>query len=827
MSERWICVHGHFYQPPRENPWLERIEREPSAKPFHDWNRRITHECYAPNAFSRRLDEHGQIEQIVNNYGWMSFNFGPTLLAWLEEYAPATYHSILEADEASRERFSGHGSAIAQAYNHTILPLSNREDKRIQIEWGIRDFEHRFGRSPEGMWLPETAVDLESLDLMAEAGIAYTILAPHQAEATRGPDRGEWVPIAGDRVDTARPYRVELPSGKDIAVFFYDGSLSRAVAFERVLSDGGAFAQRLLDGGSANGRPDGLSHIATDGETYGHHHRHGEMALSVALLKIRQEAGARLTNYGEYLARFPPDHEARIREHTAWSCAHGVERWNSDCGCSTGANPEWHQGWRRPLREALDWLRDALASRFEKVSEGLLQDPWGARDRYIEVILDRSRENVDRFLAREMVEDRVQVDADRVRALKLLELQRQAQLMYTSCGWFFEDLAGIETLQVMKYASRALQLGERIGAEGLEEEFLRKLERARSNLPGQPNGRRIYTDQVRPSRIDLAQVAAHHAVSELFPEPATEGKGSNGEGETLVYCYRVTTEDERRLSSGRTRLLMGKLRVESTIVLTSETLSYAVVHLGDHNVVGGVRAAQESEEYHRLLDDLKSDFETANFPEVIRKLDREFHADTYSLRSLFRDEQERILRRILDSSLSDAEDVLGRLYESRSALMRFLGELDVPQPTPFRTAGEFVINTRLRRALRRMPPDLETAEMLLGEARAAKLDLDRERTALVAGQTLQRLLDSVAQSPEEPRRLEAVHQMARFIQSLPFDVDLWWPQNTYFQLYERLYCEFAELRDKGDEEAGEWLSLFREIGAAVGVVVPPDPTRKE
>ncbi len=823
MSERWVCLHGHFYQPPRENPWLERIERQPSAKPFHDWNERIDHESYAPNAFSRALDGDGRIARIMNNYGWMSFNFGPTLLAWMEEHAPATYQAVLDADRESRERFSGHGSAIAQAYSHMILPLASHRDKATQIEWGLRDFESRFGRSPEGMWLPETGVDLESLDLMARAGIRYTILAPDQAAATRNPENSNWVDVRGGRVDTTRPYRVELPSGKEFAVFFYDGPLSRAVAFEQVLADGGAFAKRLLAGGASGTRPDGLIHIATDGETYGHHHRHGEMALSVALLRIREREGARLTNYGEYLARFPPDREARIEENTAWSCAHGVERWNSDCGCATGSNPEWRQAWRAPLRSALDWLRDCLASRFEEAAEGLLVDPWGARDRYIEVILDRSRENVDRFLSQELAEEGERTDADRVRALKLLELQRHAQLMYTSCGWFFDDLAGIETLQVLKYAARALQLGEIVGTADLEEEFLARLDKARSNLPGNPSGRKLYLEEIHPSRVDLAQVAAHHSVAALFPDPASAAGEVPSESDAkLVYCYRVTAEDGRQLSSGRARLSLGKLRVESTIVLTSATLSYAVLHLGDHNVVGGVRNAQDPEAYQKLMAELSGEFEAANFPEVIRRLDREFHAGTYSLRSLFRDEQERILRRILDSSLSDAEVVLGRLYESRSALMRFLGELNVPQPAPFRTAGEFVVNTRLNRALKRVPPELDTAERLVREAKATRLELDRERIALVAGRTLQRLLESLAEEPEGPGRLEEAHRMALFLGSLPFDVDLWWPQNSYFQLFKKLHSGFAERAEEGDDRAREWLTLFREVGETVGIAVPPE-----
>ncbi|HWV58185.1 MAG TPA: DUF3536 domain-containing protein, partial [Longimicrobiales bacterium] len=398
--DRYVCIHGHFYQPPRENPWLERIELQDSAYPYHDWNERINVECYARNGASRILDARDRIIEIVNNYGRISFDFGPTLLVWLEENDPDTYRSILEADRESQRRFSGHGSAMAQAYNHMILPLANPGDRRTQIYWGIRDFRHRFGREPEGMWLPETAVDLDVLEALVAAGIRFTVLAPHQAKRIRQIGRDEWQDVTGGRIDPSRAYRQYLPSGKHIDLFFYDGPISRAVAFEGLLRNGERFASRLVGAFSHDRDWPQLSHIATDGETYGHHHRHGEMALSYAIRHIESHRLAKLTNYGEYLELYPPTHEVEILENTSWSCAHGVERWRSDCGCSTGGQPGWTQAWRQPLRAALDWLRDTLAPRYAEAAAEVFHDPWGARDRYIDVILDRSRDNVDRFLAR-------------------------------------------------------------------------------------------------------------------------------------------------------------------------------------------------------------------------------------------------------------------------------------------------------------------------------------------------------------------------------------------------------------------------------------------
>src|SRR5207253_6109232 len=417
--ERYLCIHGHFYQPPRENPWLEAIERQDSAYPYHDWNERITAECYAPNAASRILDGSGRIVRIVNNYSSISFNFGPTLLSWLEEFSPDVYRAVLEADEASRARFSGHGSALAQAYNHIIMPSANAADKRTQVMWGIRDFVKRFGREPEGMWLPETAVDLLTLEALADAGIKFTILAPHQAARVKQADGG-WRNVDERTLDTTRPYLQRLPSGKSIAIFFYDTTVSRAVAFEGLLKNGETFATRITTIFNSGEGPQ-LANIATDGETYGHHHRHGDMALAYAVHHFDSTGTSRLTNYGELLALFPPTHEVEIHERTSWSCAHGIERWRSDCGCSTGGRPGSTQAWRQPLREALDWLRDQIREPFAARAGALLYDPFAARDDYISIILDRSESNIDAFLKRHA--QRELNAQERVAVLKLLEMQ--------------------------------------------------------------------------------------------------------------------------------------------------------------------------------------------------------------------------------------------------------------------------------------------------------------------------------------------------------------------------------------------------------------------
>ena len=485
-----VCIHGHWYQPPRENPFTGEVGVQPSAAPFANWNERVTAESYAPNGSAEILGDDGAIRARVNNYEWVSSDWGPTLLDWLEEHESETYERIIAADKASMKHFDGHGTAVAHTFNHTILPLSNRRDKRTQIVWGIADFRHRFGRDPEGMWLPETAVDLESLELMAEAGIKYTILSPYQVAATL--DRGEWTDVIGGTVDTRVPYTVQLFGGRTISVFFYNGPLSQEIAFNGVLEDGSILARRLVEALGEPGDEPHLSHVATDGETYGHHHKHGEMALARAIDDLKADPDVELTTYGAFLAKHPPTRIARIIEGTSWSCAHGVDRWRENCGCHTGQQPDWNQEWRGPLREALDYLRDDLIEVFESRGATVLHDPWAARDDYIKVILG---EPGDGFLERHGRPDLS--EEQRRRAIDLLEIQHRAMLMYTSCGWFFDDISGIEAVFVLRQAGRVIDLSKRAVDKDLGPGFLSILEKARSNIDGR-TGREVFEESVVP-----------------------------------------------------------------------------------------------------------------------------------------------------------------------------------------------------------------------------------------------------------------------------------------------------------------------------------------
>ena len=478
MTQNHLCIHGHFYQPPRENPWLNEIEEQVSAAPYHDWNERINAECYRTNAFARILNREHRIHKIVNNYEFISFNFGPTLLSWIEEFDPETYQAILDADRRSLDRL-GHGNAIAQVYNHLIMPLANERDKHTQVIWGIRDFENRFGRKPEGMWLAETAVDTASLEILATHGIQFTILAPRQAKAFRKIGDKEWTLCENDNINTRQAYLCKLPSGKTISLFFYDGDLSQAVAFEGLLHDGKNFAKRLTN--NFKDKKAELIHIATDGESYGHHHRNGEMALADCLSYIQKNDLAKLTNYATYLKENLPEFEIQIHENSAWSCYHGVERWRADCGCKTGGQPEWSQSWRKDLRELLDWLRDELAVIFEKEANKWVKSPWETRN--------KAKLNAENIIA---FDDFPPLD-------KLLEMQRNALLMFTSCAWFFDEISGIETTQVLQYAKRAMEIAEELTGKDFHPIFLQKLENALSNV--KENGATAYKEKVLPAKL--------------------------------------------------------------------------------------------------------------------------------------------------------------------------------------------------------------------------------------------------------------------------------------------------------------------------------------
>ncbi|RSL17158.1 glycosyl hydrolase family 57 [Edaphobacter aggregans] len=830
--EKFVCVHGHFYQPPRENPWLETVEVQDSAAPYHDWNERITAECYAPNGASRITDVENKIIRIMNNYARMSYNFGPTLLSWLNDKAPRAYRMILDADKASRQRYSGHGSAIAQVYNHIIMPLASKRDALTQIRWGIADFEHRFGRKPEGMWLAETAANRSVLDLMAQEGIKFTILAPNQCARVRriagsGPDTNAaplakesddndgWIGTPDATVNPTHPYLIRLDEGRSIAVFFYDGPNSRAIAFEGLLNSGEDFGRRLLAGFRPTTPEDTekaqISHVATDGESYGHHHRHGEMALSYAMHWLEDEHHAKLTNYGEFLSKFPPQWEAEIVEDTSWSCAHGVERWRSDCGCNSGGKPDWNQQWRGPLREALDYLRDCTAPLAEKLSSSLFKDLWAARDAYIQVILDRSPASVNAFFAEHATHELT--EAERITALELLELERHTQLMYTSCGWFFDEVSGIETVQVIAYAGRVLQLSTKLFGEpgvALETGFLNILAKGISNVPEIGDGSEVYRRYVTNMKIGLEQVGAHYAISSIFRSYPEQGQ---------LFCFDVHRESHEVFTSGRGRVAIGRALVDSRITEEAEDICFAVLHLGDQNLSAAVKRydssnAEEVEAFKTAATEVAHAMRRANLAEVIRIIDKIFGEMGYSLISLFADEQHRIVQTILTQTLTEMEDSLRKIYEDHASLLDFLTETGMAPPPALEVAANYAINSSMRRALEAETFDAEAIEALLTHAQSEHITFNAQQLGYTAGQRMKRAMvrleASAAGDPTANGALSNAVLIAETLCKFPFEVNIWQAQNIWNDLLRR--------SDK-NYWTEDWKEGFKKLGEAMNIKV--------
>lgn len=770
--EKFICIHGHFYQPPRENAWLEEIEIQPSAYPYHDWNERITEECYAPNLHSRILNEEQNIIDIVNNYTKISFNFGPTLLSWMEQHSPDTYEGILEADKKSLVLYEGHGSAIAQVYNHIIMPLASRQDKETQILWGLFDFKQRFGRDAKGMWLAETAVDTETLELLAKHGVEFTILAPGQAKKFR--KKGEEVWKEG--IDSNLHYTCNLPSGKTITLFFYDGDRSQGVAFKGLLDDGKAFAEHLISGFTDNNsEPSQLVHIATDGESYGHHHKNGDMALAYCLRYIENNELATITNYAYYLSKFPPTHEAEIHENSSWSCAHGVERWRSDCGCHTGGEEGWNQAWRTPLRTALDNLRDQLNHVFESETSAYLKDPWGARNRYIQVIFNRTKASIDNFLAKELIKPLDRILTTKV--IRLLEMQRHAQLMFTSCGWFFNELSGIETVQILQYASRAIQLAESESEAVLEEGFLDDLSQAESNLKDMGNGRTIYERFIKPYRLTLTQVGMHYAVASLF---------ANNPKSLTILNYNCESTKFERMIAGIQRLAVGTTHVNSKVTLSQKEFSFVVLYLGQHHLIGGTTQTLSNQEFEDIASRLKAAFSISNIAEVTDLIKENFSQHHFSFFQMFKDEQLKMLNQVLTQSEDQAYESYRKLYDINYNLLNVMHHENLQIPTIMKKNIELVVNTELKDLVEADDFNMEKFNNLIAEVIKWEVQLDRALINKQLQLKLEGMIETFKQHPGDRSVLELLKMTITGMRKIDLDPNLINVQNDIFQLSREL-----------------------------------------
>jgi alpha-amylase/alpha-mannosidase (GH57 family) len=745
---RYICIHGHFYQPPRENPWLEEIEVQKSAHPFHDWNERVTEECYKPNAHARILDHEGRLEDIINNYEHISFDFGPTLLSWLEKHAAETYQAILQADALSLKQRSGHGNALAQAYNHMIMPLASSRDKLTQIVWGIEDFLKRFRREPEGMWLPETAVDSETLEIMVEHGIRFTILSPFQAKRFRVSSQDTWVDLQPGAIDPSRPYLCRLSQGRTIALFFYDGPISRAIAFEGLLVSGENLRNRLLGAFSDKRAWPQLIHIATDGESYGHHHRFGEMGLAYALRHLLLQPDVRLTNYGEFLEKHPPSAEAEVIEHSAWSCAHGVGRWAEDCGCSVQQRPDWNQKWRAPLRRSLDVLRDRADKLFTEQAANLLKDPWAARNAYIKVVLE-NRPKIGPFFN---THGRKLKKGQRELALNLLEMQRNRMLMYTSCGWFFDDISGIEALQILRYAARVIQIVYSLDPTVVDD-FLKELGEAQSNVKPNLHGNQIFDEKIRPQVAGLANVAAHVAISSLFEEVPAKAR---------LYCYDVKLLDSVREESAERTLVVGRISVLSRITTENREFAFAVIHLGGVDLRCSVEEFFDQVKYEGVKQDLRDTFAAQSSTELFRTLDRHFPGGYFRLQDLFVEQRRKIVDSLTTKMYEMQAKMLEVFYEKNKDLAKLIVVHEAHVPDTFIAAAGFVLNRVLGEELEKLSagffPDL--LQSAVEESRFWNLRLDTSSAERLISDRITGLVRNLA---KKPRDSEIPAQINRFL----------------------------------------------------------------
>lgn len=735
-TPRYLCIHGHFYQPPRENPWLEYVEYQESAHPFHDWNERIADECYTPNTQARILDEQGRLRDVLNNYQHISFDFGPTLLAWMENRCRDTYQAILDADAVSVEGRSGHGNALAQAYNHMIMPLASKRDKVTQVVWGIKDFEKRFRRSPEGMWLPETAVDQETLGILIDHGILFTVLSPWQAQRFRGSSTEIWTEINHGTVDPSRPYRCTVPGRGSITIFFYDAPISQAVAFEHLLNNGDAFCSRLLGGFSGNRTWPQLMNIATDGESYGHHHRFGEMALAFALEKLRIRKDVILTNYGEFLAKHAATAEVELVECSSWSCSHGLGRWSRDCGCSTGQRSDWNQAWREPLRNAMDLLRDRVDVVFSREAQAILPDPWGTRDRYIELILT-GYDDVEAFLEGEAHRRLEHAEIPRVQ--DLLEMERNRMLMYTSCGWFFDDITGIESLQVLRYAARTLQLVQPYDPQALDE-FFSVLSRAQSNARTRPHGDEIFRTRIEHQISGLDDVAAHVVIASAFEELPVKEK---------LYCYQIDVHDLVRERSVERVFLLGYVAVQSIVTRLRSEFVCAVIYFGEVDLRCSVKSFVSKEDYASLKRDLLSTFYRYSSTELLRQMDKLFSEKYFSMKDLFGEQRIKIIEAATSKMYEEQAGLFEVFYKTNKDLAKLIINYNAKLPDTFLASARFVLSRIFLRELEKLSggyfPD--RLEAVLEEARFWNIQLDVSSAGKLLRTRIMSLVQDLAKDP--------------------------------------------------------------------------------
>lgn len=809
----YLTIHGHFYQPPRENPWLEAIELQDSALPFHDWNERINKECYNPNSVSKIVDSRNRILDVVNNYAHMSYNFGPTLLSWLEQYAPLTYERIIKADIESIAEHNGHGNAIAQVYNHIIMPLANENDKQTQVKWGIRDFEYRFGRKPEGMWLAETAVDDDTLRVLVENGIKFTILSPYQALKIKEKGSKEWTDVSWGNIDPARAYRYNIKSapGKYIDLFFYDGAISRSVAFDELLKDGNKFSKRLREGVSDCRNFPQLINIATDGESYGHHTKFGDMALAYVLQIKAKDEGFKLTNYAEFLAKFGAETEVDIKQASSWSCFHGVGRWKEDCGCSTGGHPGWNQKWRKPLRDALDYLRDEFSQIFNEQGAKYFESPWELRNKYIDVMLDRSEMNVKKFQQDNFLPDLS--DNDKVKAMDLLEMQRQELLMYTSCGWFFSEISGIETVQIMKYAARAMQLAAHFTDKDIENKFLDILSEAKSNLPEYGSGKEIFERFVKPSVVTAKQIASLWAVSSLYQD---------FEDEENVYCYTIKKHAYKKVQKGSSTFVIGHIEIQSRITLSKHNMMFALMQYSGGDFHCAIKEYSDDTEFNRIRVSLIKTFMMNPLTEIIRALDEYFGKEYFTLKDIFIEERRKILQVLLKGKLEKFAATYQDMYDEGKGSIYHLQTLGLKIPDEFKISAGYALSRKFNDIVVHSGGFLEEdgiqqAMDVNFEAKRMEICLDKSPSNKIFSKKILQNINRLVHS-FEIQQADVVLELFDNIEKLELQVDIAESQNIYYtKIYHRIGDVLENTTGSKRSSNKKFIEMLLDIGAKLNI----------
>ena len=818
QKEVFLTIHGHFYQPPRENPWLESVELQDSASPFHDWNERINGECYNPNSVSKIVDNRNKILEVVNNYTSISFNFGPTLLSWMEEYAPLAYERIIKADIESVQEHDGHGNAIAQVYNHMIMPLANKKDKQTQVIWGIRDFETRFGRQPEGMWLAETAVDDETLEVLIENGIKYTILSPYQALKFRKIGDKDWTDVSWGNIDPARAYRYYIKSApeKYIDLFFYDGAISKSVAFDELLKDGNKFIRRLKEGISDNRNYTQLINIATDGESYGHHTKFGDMALSYVLRVRAKEEGFTLVNYAQYLDKHPSQTEVDIKQSSSWSCFHGVGRWKEDCGCSTGGHPGWNQKWRKPLREALDYLRDQLIIIFEKEGKTYLKNPWKARNNYIDVILDRNELTIKKFQKENFVAHLS--EEQKVKAMELLEIQRQAMLMYTSCGWFFSEISGIETTQILKYAARAMQLAQIFSKKDLEKHFLEFLSEAKSNFPEFGTGKDIFVKFVKPSIVTIKQMASLWAISSLYRD---------FEDEEDIYCYKIKKHSYKKVQKGTAKFVVGHIEIQSQITLQKSNVMFALVQYSGGDFHCAIKEFSDDGEYVNIQKELFRVFMLNPLTEIIRALDEYFGREYFTLKDIFIEERRKILQVMLQGKMNKFAQMYQEMYTEGKSSIYHMQNLGLSIPDEFKISAGYTLSKQFNDLIINSKGVLDSnilqqAMDINFETKKIGIEIDKTPTNKTFSQKISQNILRLAQSLEI-QQAEATLELFDNIEKLELHIDIAEAQNIYFtKIFHELGDIIENMKQSKQSEANnssdkKFVLILLDIGQKLNI----------